>query len=306
MRYTGEKHEPLFDKAVNLEAERGTDRLVWSRKLDHQAVGIYRTKRIVSGEFMEYESYPVWEKQGEATKAKKAQPTEAAQQAQNEKDSRKKMVRLLNTNFTRQDLSVTLSYAGEQPASMEQARRDMQNYLRRVKRWREKQGLPELKYLYIIEYVGEDGRKKRAHHHLVMSGMDRDKAEELWGMGRANTIRLQPDEFGLEGLGRYVSKTKGHRAKNEKAWTGSRNLKTPHVTISNRRMSKKAILIGITDENELRDRIQRQEPGYIVNDINIKRSDYVPGAYVYVRLRRIAPRGSPPKGKRGRPPTGET
>lgn len=294
MRYTGERFEALFDKDVDLNAEQGAGRREWGRKLGHQAVGLYRTKRIVSGDYIEYEGYPVWQSQREASRAKKANPTEAAQRAQNEKDSRKKLVRLLNTNFTEADLSITLSYAGEEPGSLEQARKDMQNYLRRVKRWREKQGLPELKYVYIIEYLSADGRKKRVHHHVVMSGMDRDKAEELWGMGRANSHRLQPDDYGYEGLGRYVVKTKGKRPENEKAWTGSRNLKKPRVTVSDRRLTRKAIEQGITDENELRERIQRQEPGYIVNDISIKTSDYVPGAYVSVRLRRVAPRGSPP------------
>ena len=43
-----------------------------------------------------------------------------------------------------------------------------------------------MKYAYVIEFGGKDGRRKRVHHHVIMSGMDRDKAEALWnGRGYA-------------------------------------------------------------------------------------------------------------------------
>lgn len=40
----------------------------------------------------------------------------------------------------------------------------------------------------------------RIHHHIIISGMDRDKAEELWGNGMANTRRMQANELGFEEL----------------------------------------------------------------------------------------------------------
>ncbi len=43
----------------------------------------------------------------------------------------------------------------------------MQNFIRRVKRYRQKHDLPELKYVAVTE-VGE--KSGRIHHHIVMSG----------------------------------------------------------------------------------------------------------------------------------------
>ena len=81
----------------------------------------------------------------------------------------------------------------------------MQNYLRRIKAYRKKMSLGEPKYIYVIE-GSEESTKKRIHHHLIMSEMNRDEAEKIWGKGRANAMKLQPDEFGLEGLARYIAK----------------------------------------------------------------------------------------------------
>lgn len=297
MGYSAERFTTLFEKDVYPEAERGSRLREWSTLLGHQAVALYTTKRIVSGDYMEYECFPVWASRQETTRAKKVNPTEAAQRAQNEKDARKKMVRMTNANFTSEDLFLTLTYEGPEPTTIEEARRDMQAFIRRVRRRREKLGLPELKYIYTIEYLGTDGRKKRVHHHIVMSGMDRDEVERIWEKGRANANRLQPDEYGYEGLARYIVKSKG-RPSGEKQFCYSRNLKKPKVTYSDRRLSKRNVVRLIGEEDRIRELIERREPGYVVNDMKVKRSDWVAGAYVTVRLRRVAPRGSPPGKKK--------
>lgn len=302
MRYSAERQEALFDKKLDLEAERGTDSREWKRKFGHQPGWIYRTKRIACGDYLEYEAFPVWDGEKDDIRAKKVKPTEEAQRALNQKNTRKKLIRLMNTNFGEEDLFVTLTYRGEQPGSVEEARKDMQAYIKRLKRWREKRGLPEFKYIYVTEHEG-DGRKKRVHHHLVMSGMDRDEAERIWGMGRANSHKLQPDENGLEGLARYI--TKGKQLEGKKSYCYSRNLQKPKVTVSDSRVSKRAVERLATDDAEIRAQLQRREPGFIINDVTIHRSDYVPGAYVTVRLRRITPRGSPPRIDSGKRKKGE-
>ena len=74
--------------------------------------------------------------------------------------------------------------------------------------------MDDLKYIYVIEFENGEGRKKtRVHHHVIMSGMNRDAAERLWTNGWANTRRLQPDEYGLEAPARYIVKDpKGKKA----------------------------------------------------------------------------------------------
>lgn len=107
----------------------------------------------------------------------------------------------------------------------EQARKDVRNYLRAVKRMREKAGLPEMKYIYVIEEEGADGEKRRIHVHLMMTGgISREALEEKWGRGYANCDRLQPEEGnGLMELARYF--TKLEQEKHRRAWSASKNLR---------------------------------------------------------------------------------
>ena len=104
--------------------------------------------------------------------------------------------------------------------------------------------MTELKYVYVIEYGGKDGKRKRVHHHVVMSGMDRSAAEELWnGKGWANARKLQPDEYGLEALARYVTK----EANGGKRWCASRNLSEPKETTADTKISKRRVEKMATD-----------------------------------------------------------
>ena len=125
---------------------------------------------------------------------------------------------LMDANFGRNDLHVTLTYRGT-PPDYEQARKDVRNYLRAVKRMREKAGLPEMKYIYVIEEEGGDGEKRRIHVHLMMTGgISREALEEKWGRGYANCDRLQPEEgTGLLELARYF--TKQGMEKHRRAWS---------------------------------------------------------------------------------------
>ena len=142
---------------------------------------------------------------------------------------------LMDANFGKNDLHVTLTYRGT-PPDYEQARKDVRNYLRAVKRMREKAGLPEMKYIYVLEEEGADGEKRRIHVHLMMTGgISREALEEKWGRGYANCDRLQPEEgTGLLELARYF--TKQGMEKHRRAWSASKNLRQPRTTISRTRI----------------------------------------------------------------------
>ncbi|EKC52114.1 hypothetical protein LEA_17057, partial [human gut metagenome] len=81
----------------------------------------------------------------------------------------------------------------------------MQNFLRRVKRYRAKHNLPELKYVAVTEVGKENGR---LHHHIVMSGgVDINTLAEIWGKGYTTAKPLQFDEFGITGIAVYLVKS---------------------------------------------------------------------------------------------------
>lgn len=288
--FSAERYEALFDRACDGVEGAGNE-------LRSDETGRYRCKTIKAGDQLECEIYPIWNTQTEAKKAKKA-ITREAQKAQNEKNARKRLIRRINANFGPGDIELTLTYDEDHIPVLEEARRDMQNYIRRVKRLRKAQGLPEMKYVYVIEYAGEDGAPKRVHHHIIMSGMDRDAAEKLWGKGRANSARLQPDEKGLEGLARYITKSLP-RFKSEKRWCCSKNLIEPTVTVADTKITRrKAARLAHDADAYGKDLFEHLYPGYTYTDIEIKYSPYVAGVYIYTRMRRN--HGSPGRHKLAR------
>lgn len=250
--------------------------------VNHENVSRYRRKTIKAGKMLECEIYPIWNTGNEARKVKQ-HITRAEQAALNARNARKRLERRLNANFTEDDCCVTLTYAGDFVPNVDQARRDMQNYIRRLRTYRRKHGMCEMKYIYVIEYADADGVPKRVHHHVVMSGMPRDEIERLWGKGYANCRRLQPNEYGLEALSRYMTKT----SNGGKRWCCSKNLKEPTVTVSDTRVSCRKVARMIADfATEPRTILEQMYKGYVYTNCEIKRSSYVAGAYIYARLRK--------------------
>lgn len=281
-------YEYIFDKEVTLsdpaEAGKGLK---------------FRTKTIKSGDVLEVEVYPIWPTRSEERRAKE-KVTKAAQAAVNDRNARKRLDRLVNTNFGADDLLVTLTYAGAAP-DPEQGAKDIRNYLRRVKYWRRKHGLSEMKYIYVQEWEEEDPqmspqqlvfegmqssflepvKAKRVHHHIIMSGMDRDAAESLWKKGRVNSRKLQPDEFGLRDLTGYLLKA----PKTKKRWYGSRNLAEPKITVSDHKFSRRQIwklAEGFTEAGSV---LRKVYPGYVPSaEPVIRTSEFVSGFYLYARM----------------------
>ena len=162
----------------------------------------YREKIYKCGEYLEVDIFPVTDgAKAPATKRKsRYKPTSAVQARLNQRNAERALTRLLNANFTSDDISVTLTYnSDELPDTYEQAERDAKNFLRRVKRLRAKKGLPELKYV-LIPGGG------RYHFHIPMSGGVDDKTlQSLWGYGYLNVVHFELNEHGLEGHARYIA-----------------------------------------------------------------------------------------------------
>lgn len=247
----------------------------------------YIVKTIISGDLVECEIYPVYEKKRDIPRRDKEKVSKESQANLNEKNAKKHFVRIVNTNFTQDDLLITLTYQDKYLPTQAQAKRDVTNYIRRLKRWREKNNLPELKYVYVIEWVDEEeqhkSKKIRVHHHIIINQMDRNAAEDIWKKGRVEAKRLQPDEFGLEGIARYMMK----QPKDGKRWYGSRNLKKPKVYKSISKLTKRKAEKMAMDPNlpELFESLYKGR--YKYNDCSSYYSDIVGGFYLYCRMRRL-------------------
>ena len=118
-----------------------------------------------------------------------------------------------------------------------------------------------------------------------MNFPDRDLAEKMWtGGARTHTRRLQPDEAGLEGIGRYITKGKEFLIKHARMWSASRNLKQPKVTVSDTAVSRRRAQRMGMDYAEAEAFFQRCNPAYRMTFQEVKFSDDVAGVYLYARF----------------------
>ena len=247
----------------------------------------YKRSVTLAGPRMECEIYPVFGRADEL-KARKAKEniTPGKQVKLNRKRSEEHLIRLLDTNFTGKDVHVTLTYRGD-PPTYDQAMKDMRNYILKLKRYRKKNGLPELKYIYNIE-GGRDQRTgysmNRMHIHMVTNGgMDREALEAIWANGYANCDRLQPNERGLEELGKYIIKQHDQG----KRWCASRNLKQPKRRKSDVKTSNAYVRRMAFDmQNVAKEQMEKLYPSYQFVDCRVFYSDVVDGVYIKVLMRK--------------------
>lgn len=281
MQRIGWEYEALFDVEGMTELEQQ----LWQANPCSIKVGSmgYRTKTTRAGKRLEVDVYPVFGYQDRMrARAAKQQITPETMRRVNLSNAKRKIVQLADANFTGEDIHLTLTY--ENPPIYSRCQRDVVNFLAAVKRRRAKKGLPELKYIYVIE-DDEDGIKKRIHVHILMSGgMSREELEELWAKGYANADRLQPDERGLEAVARYLVKSQRNRRK----WCSSKNLKKPDVRVSDCKLSNaKVKKIARNLPNEAKDIMRRAYPGYEFVECKVKFSDQVDGCYIRALMRKV-------------------
>ena len=282
----GWRYEGLFETELQPEAE---DLSRWWRPQPSMIpVGRmgYRRSVLIAGDRMECEIYPVFGRD-EAQKARAAKKniTSEKQKRLNAERARRHLVQLADANFTEKDIHLTLTY--RQETTMEQCRKDVRNFLLRVKRYREKKGLPELKYIYTIEGNREKVRGAgvtRIHVHMLMnSGVSREKLEEMWEMGYANADRLQPNERGLEEIASYIIK----EANGGRKYCASRNLKQPQKRVTDARTSNRTVKAIASDiRNEAKAEMERRYTAYKFVECKVYYSDQVDGVYIRVLMRR--------------------
>lgn len=284
-QYRVEDYEDLFLIDSSAYEDSIEERI---ERLRDKQVSKYRVKTIRSGDMLEVEAYPIWAIPV-GKREKKDAGSSKAQQNLNDKNTKKRLIRKAHVNFSANDMWATWTYAdGKLPADHEQAKKDMQNFIRRLKRWLKKQKKYEnfeLKYIYVTEFDNA-GKKVRIHHHMITNFPNRDVAEELWNNGGiVQTRRLQPNDFGLEGLVRYITKDKSKNP--TKRYTVSRNLKEPKVSIADSKMTRKRAERIATEEINAQELFEKMYKGYKFNDIEVKYSEFTSGAYLYVRMKRV-------------------
>lgn len=242
---------------------------------------LYREHRYICGKYMEVEHYPVFDSK-RRRRGPKRKPTTETMKRHNDIVAKRKLIRLAHTNFTPDDIRFDLTYdPRNHPETAEQAQRQMQNFLRRLRRFRRKHDLPELKYIAVTE-TGKTS--KRFHHHLLLNCGDmkpRDLAE-LWNKGYTTIKPLQFNDTGIVDLAKYFVK----EPILHKRWLASRNLQQPVEQIADGRISAKRIReFGICGENH-RDEFEHLYKGYRFSEIKPYFNDVNGAYYVTILMRK--------------------
>lgn len=261
-----------------------------------------REKKITCGLYQEVDIIPRTD-EAERTarrgsRKKKTRISRPQQRNLNEKNAKRYFLELGNGNFGKGDWYVTLTYKPKfQPRNIEEAEKNVTNYLKRLKYARKKKGVEPLKYILVSEYkVNEDGEfTTNIHHHLMMNGdvtnlFDRDDVENLWSrrvkgqgkksLGFVNARNLQPNENGIEGLLKYLSKD----PKGKKRWSSSRNLKVPYLHRPNDTFYRKSTLERLANSNDKGiDVFERRYKNYRISEIEFYFNEMT-GWHAYLKM----------------------
>ena len=250
----------------------------------------YREKKYYCGEYLEVAIYPVYSHPKK--RGKRSKPTTEIQQRLNQRHAEGKLRRLLHTNFTPSDLFATLTFDDANlPASVEDAQRLLQNFLRRLKRKYTRLGL-DAKYIYVLEY----GQKhNRLHIHLVLTGgITRANLEKLWGLGSVSADALRFEKDGLATLAKYL--TKGGESDERptwKRWSGSRNLEQPTITQADGQISHRK-MVSLCEDGGDENYLETLVDGYEMADFSLDISqDMYGGYYLAATLKKIPTKNGP-------------
>ena len=283
--------EGLFDAIPRVEDDLLAE--YWRSEETEIRVGSmgYRTRTTKAGTRLEAEIYPIYGRSKEKALRKAKKPgTPDSMKKQNINNAKRRLILLMEENFSYfEDELFTLTYA-KQPEDNERLEKDFRNFTLRVKRYREKNGLPEMRYVWSY---GHDKNGGMHIHGAMTGGIDAKEMVKLWGKGIVNCSPLQYFGKGVEGAANYLYKqNEMEKQRGEREyfhmWRASKNMRKPkeHVSdskISNRKVKKIARTFG-ADAKEIMEKIY---PGYVLEEqVKPRFSDVIDGVYIRVIMRK--------------------
>ncbi|WP_270629497.1 rolling circle replication-associated protein [[Clostridium] innocuum] len=278
--YLNYDYEKVYDVQASMLSESQIERALKDGKIK----SIYATKSIYSGTQLEVEIFPEFTKRCMIPVAGKRKPTKEEMQNLNDKNARKKVIRLLNTNFGK-GYWITHDYENRfLPESMEEALKDIQNYFRRVNRLLKKKGMERAKYLYVTEWEVDI----RCHHHFVIDcGLTMDELNRLWTKGKRSELRpIDYDENGLTGMANYITK----KPRGKRRWNTSKgNLKQPTVRKNHSTFKRKHARAMKEDFSTIERMLRQEYKGYVFKDAQVFVNQVNAGIYIYAQLRKWDP-----------------
>ena len=267
-------YESIYDKQIKSLEEYENLRL--------NSEYVYVIKTIKAGSMIEKELYCI-PKGRDYKRSMKKRKSSKAQEKLNKKNRIKNTIRLVNANFKQGDLYITLTYKKATLVNEDRAKKDIDNYIKKLKRWFKKnRPNEEFKYIHVIDFVDDPKKSKRTriHHHLIVSEMDRDVAEEKWDLGVVNAKRLQPNEFQFEEVATYMA------AQAKRRIGHSKNLKKPTITIDSTSLTRRKVERLAIEEYSHKEFFEKKNKNYKFLKSDTYISDDFGGVYIYAKMSR--------------------
>lgn len=307
-------------KYAVLAAAYASEGVQQGTKLNHDAVGGYRTKTVRAGDFLYISCYPLISFCADRQQRKRLEDMSvdcvqnARLRAKYAKYNNKRRItefeQIVHASMRRGDLHICCTYDFQEYEryalieykTREEAKRDIRNYLRRLRRLLKKHGCDLGQFRWICVTVTKEGmhesvnpRPDRHHHHLLVHGVPdflRNEVENLWTLGFCNADRLRDSNEGLAAVAGYVARQEtsangeNHGAR---SYATSKNIIRPSVTTSDCKLSRRrAALIAADVRMNGKEIFESLFPGFrMVEDSRVDVSDFTAGAYIYAKLRRI-------------------
>ena len=295
-RYIDYDYEAAYQQNIELWGE-------WFAEMITRQQGRhgYALKEIRAGDQLEVEMYPEFGKMSDvpAEGQRIVKDNSNTQRNLNDRNARKRLERLINANFGKGDLWITLTYSDDKAppdGDIDAAIKIFRGFLRRVNYQRKKRGLPNAKYVYVTAY--NPGMGIRWHHHMVMDGMlDWQIVNSCWKHGGRNDFQpAEPDEDGLSGLANYIALPK-NRIPGERRWNSSKgNLKDPDIKkVHNKRSLgdrglyrpvERYVKDMIRDHDKIEEFLKIWYPDYIFSRFSIRFNDVNKMFYITGRMHR--------------------
>lgn len=278
-------------------------------------IGVIRTRTIRAGDSLEVESFPLIHIDQGAKREALRRKTTKYQEAVNLRNAKKRLRRLAEKNFHPGDIVLHPTYAygfverdfsnlddirrGMEesgiPMDEDEARKNLKNYIARIRRLIKRRGgnPRDFKYIYVIESTKEprdedfNALPARYHYHMIISSLGILTAEDLQALWSYGYTKAEPLDFrfnGLEGLCNYITKQR----KFHRRWAHSKNLDEPDERVSDRKISKRrAAQVAMDVQSNAKEFFETIYKGYRLEGCEVRYSDFVAGAYIYARMRRI-------------------
>ncbi|MBR6678757.1 MAG: hypothetical protein IKL58_00340 [Phascolarctobacterium sp.] len=253
--------------------------------------------------YVEIDLFPMFDAEKKKGRSAREKVTAPKQKELNDKRAKRYCRLLAKANFDKGDYVLHPTYQDKYlPASIEEAEKELKNFLRRIKRAAKKKGC-DLKYIYVTE---QGAVKGRVHHHLLINsscGLSREEIESLWSkpyrkgmskeelaLGYINVDRLQTHDGGIDRALKYIIKY-DRNVKGKRYYNASQNLRKPYESTSDEKTSKSKfaqLVLFPEDCEEMKKHFEKANPGYELVEVTKEYNDETKSYIIRAKMRLIA------------------